>query len=70
MPNSLVKTTEGKIGLPEGIYTLKPAKKSNFDYSYNREEFKQPENIIEEVREIVSNLFNKVRYLGQISNVS
>ena len=61
--NKEIKTTEGKIGLPEEIYTLKPAKRSNFEYSYHREEFKQAENLIEEIREIGKNLFQKINYL-------
>ena len=61
--NKEIKTTEGNIGLPEEIYTLKPAKRSNFEYSYHREEFKQAENLIEEIREIGKNLFQKINYL-------
>ena len=30
--NKQIKTTSGYIGLPEEIYTLKPAKNSNFEY--------------------------------------
>ena len=45
--NKEIKTTEGNVGLPAEIYTLKPAKNSDFDYSYKIEDvFKQPENII------------------------
>lgn len=32
--NKQIKTTSGYIGLPKEIYTLKPAKNSNFEYSY------------------------------------
>ena len=60
-----IKTTQGNIGLPEEIYTLKPAKSSNFNYSYEMEVFKQPENIIEEIREIFTNLASKVKILGE-----
>ena len=58
--NKAIKTANGNIGLPEEIYTLKPAKNSNFKYSYEMEEFKQPENIIEEIKEIIDNLKNKL----------
>lgn len=55
--NKQIKTTSGKIGLPEEIYTLKPAKSSNFEYSYKVEDvFKEPENIIEEIKEIINKL--------------
>ena len=33
------------------------------EYSYDMNAFKQPENIIEEIREIFSNLFNKVKQI-------
>ncbi len=62
--NKNIKTTSGKIGLPEEIYTLKPAKNSNFKYSYQmEEEFKQPENIIEEIKELIDNVINKLKGL-------
>ena len=63
--NKEIKTTSGNIGLPEEIYTLKPAKNSDFGHSYEMEVFKQPENIIEEVREIITNLMNKIKILSQ-----
>ena len=59
--NKNINTASGKIGLPEEIYTLKPAKNSNFAYFYKMEDvFKEPENIIEEIREIINNLANKI----------
>ena len=36
--NKKIKTTSGYIGLPKEIYTLKPAKNSNFEYSYKLED--------------------------------
>ena len=64
--NKNIETVNGKIGLPEEIYTLKPAKNSNFEYSYEMKNvFKQPENIIEEIREIISNLVNKLELITQ-----
>ncbi len=60
--NKNIKVQSEKIGLPEEIYTLKPAKNSNFKYSYQmEEEFKQPENIIEEIKEIIDNLIKKLK---------
>lgn len=59
--NQTINTTDGKIGLPQEIYTLKPAKSSNFENSYKREEvFKEPENIIEEMKELIENLANRL----------
>ena len=57
--NKNIRTNSGYIGLPQEIYTLKPAKKSNFENSYKVEAFKEPENIIEEIRQIINNLVNK-----------
>ncbi len=62
--NQNIHTTNGKIGLPSEIYTLKPAKSSNFTYSYKMEEvFKEPENMIEEIRELLMNLKGKFKSL-------
>ena len=62
--NKEIKTTEGNVGLPAEIYTLKPAKNSDFDYSYKIEDvFKQPENIIEEIMEIFDNLGRKIKLI-------
>ena len=58
--NKNIKTNNGNIGLPEEIYNLKPAKASNFQNgTYKIEAFKQPENIIEEIREIIGHIFDK-----------
>ncbi len=63
--NKEIKTTEGNVGLPAEIYTLKPAKNSDFDYSYKIEDvFKQPENIIEEIIEIFENLRRKLQLMS------
>ena len=62
--NKEIKTTEGNIGLPAEIYTLKPAKNSDFQTAYELEEvFKQPENIIEEILEIFDNLGRKIQLI-------
>lgn len=65
--NKDVKTSTGNIGLPEKVYTLKPAKNIDFEYSYKINEFKEPQNIIEEIRQIFSNLANKVSAMGGTS---
>lgn len=59
--NQNIDSAGEKIGLPPEVYTLKPAKSSNFVYSYKMEEiFKEPENIIEEILELFSNIANKI----------
>ena len=60
--NKNINLTNTKIGLPQEIYTLKPAKSSNFEYSYKIDKvFKEPENIIEEIKELINNLTNKFK---------
>lgn len=61
--NKQIYTEKGYIGLPNEIYTLKPAKKSNFQYTYELEEYKEPQNIIEEIRGIFDNLFRNIRLI-------
>ena len=61
--NKKIQSNIGKIGLPSEIYQLKPAKESNFEYSYPLEYFKEPENIIEEIRELINNITNKIKLL-------
>lgn len=61
--NKDIITSAGKIGLSKEIYSLKPAKNKNFDYTFKINEFKEPENIIEEVKSIFSKLINKVSML-------
>ncbi len=60
--NKEIKTSEGKVGLPEEIFTLKPAKSTNFKYTYQIQDvFKEPENILEEMREIFKKVINMVK---------
>lgn len=49
-------------GLPEEIYTLKPAKNSNFQNSYIiKTAFKQPQNFREEIQEIIYKLLTRLK---------
>ena len=57
--NKEIKTINGNIGLPPEIYTLKPAKENNFINSYKVEAFNEPENIIEEIIQLIKNILNK-----------
>lgn len=54
--NKNVKTSNGKIGLPEEIYVKKPVKSTDFDYSHKLNSLKEPENILEEL----NNIWNKI----------
>ena len=58
--NKEIRTSNGYTGLPPEIYTLKPAKISNFVASYDVEAFKEPENIIEEIKQIINHLSSKI----------
>lgn len=51
--------------LPEEIYEFKPAKESQFKYSYQIEEFQEPSNIIEYVKQLFSNLAHNIKYIGK-----
>ena len=69
--NKEIATSNGNVGLPNEIYTLKPAKKSNFEYSYELEDvYSEPENIIEEIRGIFDNLFRNLSIIIGKANVS
>lgn len=44
--NKNINTVSGKIGLPKEIFTKKPVKASDFEYSHKLSELKEPENIM------------------------
>lgn len=66
--NKSVKSSNGYVGLPEEVYTLKPAKNSDFAYSYKLDEFHEPQNIIEEIRQLFRNVINNVRNIENMVN--
>ena len=47
-----------KVGLDEIVYTLTPPAESDFKYSMEVEYYKAPQNVIEEIKGIVTNLKN------------
>ena len=58
------KINNNTLGLPEKIYTVKPAKDENFQYAYNLDLFNEPQNLIEEIRMLFKQLqmlFNTVK---------
>lgn len=60
--NKNIKTSENKrIGLPKEIYILKPSKSSNFEYSYKMKEFKEPQNLVEEIQSIFKNFTRNIK---------
>ena len=61
--NQNIQTQNGKTGLPEEIYKMKPANNFDFENSYKLDEFKEPENIIEEIRQIFKNLVRNINYV-------
>lgn len=52
--NCAIKTSNGNIGLNSEIYKYKPNNEENFKFSYKMNEFKEPENIIEELKMIIT----------------
>lgn len=58
--NCKIRTTSGYVGLNEKVYTLKPNHESDFIYSYKIEEFKEPNNIIEKVKQVITKAFQNV----------
>lgn len=55
--NKEINTNDGKkIGLPEEIFTKKPAKESNFEFNHKLDYLKEPENIIEEINVMIQKI--------------
>ena len=65
--NCNIKTSNGNIGLSSEIYTKKPVKISDFEYSYALDEFKEPENIIEELNNVVNRIISLFSRSKEIS---
>lgn len=45
-----------KVGLPQEIYNIKPATSTDFEYPYEIDALKEPENIIEEINSIIKRI--------------
>lgn len=56
-----IKTSSGNIGLNKDIYKYKPNNEEDFKFSYKMDEFKEPKNIIEEVKQIVTKALSNVK---------
>lgn len=61
--NCEIKASTGNIGLNKDIYILKPNNEENFRFTYTLNEFKEPENIFEEIKEIITKAINNVSNL-------
>lgn len=61
--NCNIKTNNGNIGLNRDIYKYKPNSEEDFKFSYKLDEFKEPKNIIEELRQIITKALNNAREL-------
>ncbi len=61
--NCNIKTAEGNIGLNSNVYKYKPNSEEDFKFSYKLDEFKEPQNIIEELKQIVIKALNNVRVI-------
>ena len=61
--NCNIQALNQKVGLDSIVYTLKPAKSSNFKYSYIIKEFKEPENIIEYIRQLCKNITRNIKII-------
>ena len=66
--NKNIKSSNEHIGLPSEVYTLKPAKNVDFKYLYKIDEFHEPQNVIEEIRQLFKNVVNNVKNIGKIFN--
>lgn len=66
--NKEIKTASGNVGLPNEIYNIKPVKESNFEYSYELNYFKEPENILEAISDISKKIINLFAKSNQIEN--
>ena len=59
--NNNIKTSSGYTGLPEKVFTFKPAKNLDFKYSYKIDEFHEPQNIIEQIEQLFKNVIYNLK---------
>lgn len=59
--NNNIKISSGYTGLPEKVFTLKPAKNLDFKYSYKIDEFHEPQNIIEQIEQLFKNVIYNLK---------
>lgn len=57
---SNIKYNGSYIGLPKEVYKIKPCHNSDFKYSYKIDEFKEPQNILDDIRNIFMSFLNAI----------
>lgn len=63
--NKQIRSSKNElVGLPEEIFTKKPSKTTDFEYSRNLDHFKEPENIMEELNGILKKIVNLFNIIG------
>jgi len=68
MNKEVKSSSKGYVGLPEEIFTKKPTKTSDFEYSRQLDYFKEPENIIEELNDIANKVIKLFSKAEKIEN--
>lgn len=66
--NKSIKTSSGYIGLPTEVYTAKPAKNTDFEFSYKIDEFHEPENVIEQIKQLFKNVGKNISVIFENKN--
>lgn len=56
MQQKVTAVDGSKIGIPQEIYSIKPATPADFEYPYEMDVLKEPENIIEEINSIIKRI--------------
>jgi len=60
MQNTIKNSDGTKAGLTINAYTSKPIHESNFKYSYELNQLKEPQNLIEEINSLINRIRKKV----------
>lgn len=63
--NQTIRTREGNIGLNPIVYTLKPAKTSEFQFSYEMEDLKEPTTIKARLDSIIYKVKSLFQFIAQ-----
>lgn len=66
--NCQIKTGQGYIGLPAEIYTKKPVHVSDFQYTVNMDDLKEPDNIFEELNNLLNRIIQMFSGSKQMTN--
>jgi len=61
--NCEIKTNNGYIGLKEEVYRYKPNNEDDFKFTYKLDEFQEPENIIKEIKMMITKAINNASNL-------